>query len=426
MNDMNVLFSECNFLNNNAYRHGGALALQTYTIVRIEKCVFESNCANINEIESELLYNNHFDKKSKGRGGAIYINPSYSYDDKTGQCNTQNIHMTNVLIIDCDFIKNNANDGYAIYIEGENPGTEFIVTSNDFIDNYNDNNYVDDNNNIYGAVITTEICSLIENDIIEKNNFKYSNENLLVKELSCVDHFSNTETQKFTQSNVFTNSNLFSSCYFSNSKDFTASNEFSKSFAFSETNQFSKTHSFSESTKFTKSDQFVKTDAFTKSTQFTKSDQFAKTNYFSKSTAFSKSSIFTKSNDFSKSMIFSPSSTTYKILDPIITDIKDPSYSFSENEESDSLEYGEIASKSITNNGEEKSYSIDGSSLNDNENDLSNSLTVNSESVSMNDDNIISSSTNNENVFTKANTETINDIVSKTNIIYETPESAEN
>ena len=395
MNDMNVLFSECIFINNKASRHGGALAIQTHTIVTIEECIFENNVANYIEKDSELLYENHFDKKSEGRGGAIYINPAYSYDDKTGECQSSNIHMTNVKILECDFIKNNAFDGYAIYIEGDDPGTEFNIKSNDFIDNYNENNFVDDKNIIYGAVITTEICTLIEKNIIENNNFTYSDDKINVKELSCVDHFGKTETKHFTESSEFTKSNIFSSHYFSPSNIFSYSQKFSQSDDFTKSSHFSGSSSFTKSSTFSSSSSFTKSSTFSSSSPFTKSSTFSSSSPFTKSSTFSSSSSFTKSNDFTKSSGFTSSNpfTKSRFFSPsfYFTQLSDSSFTDQNTKSETNDEYS-----SETDDSEMISSTISDESSSSNDDKEISSSTINDESSSSNDDKEISSSTIND------------------------------
>lgn len=79
MNQFDITFDECEFVNNHAHRHGGALSIQTIKNVNILDCKFESNSANyVFDLasSSELLFDNHYNKKHEGRGGTIYINPS--------------------------------------------------------------------------------------------------------------------------------------------------------------------------------------------------------------------------------------------------------------------------------------------------------------------------------------------------------------
>ena len=99
-----LLFNKCYFINNEArqdlsiYRpsepnkknyyngDGGGIQLgyfcdTSYMDITFDNCIFENNLANYEfESASNLLIENHFHKKSEGRGGAIYINPSYIYN----------------------------------------------------------------------------------------------------------------------------------------------------------------------------------------------------------------------------------------------------------------------------------------------------------------------------------------------------------
>lgn len=100
-NEENILFQDCKFINNSAHRHGGAIAIQTIGLDKITRCLFENNKANYHLESSELLIENHFDKKTEGRGGAIYINPSYEYEDST--CRSPTHSMTSVDITNCEF-----------------------------------------------------------------------------------------------------------------------------------------------------------------------------------------------------------------------------------------------------------------------------------------------------------------------------------
>lgn len=104
-----LTFDRCNFEGNKAYRHGGGIAVQGVGEVHITECNFTSNSANYREeSRSELLFSNHYDLKDEGRGGAIYINPTYCASSK--ECaNSQQIHS--VTIERCLFISNKAYDG---------------------------------------------------------------------------------------------------------------------------------------------------------------------------------------------------------------------------------------------------------------------------------------------------------------------------
>lgn len=199
LNDVNLQLQNCKFFNNRAYRHGGAISIQTIGFVKIIGCVFENNKANCLCDSSKLLVDNYFDKKSEGRGGALYINPSYTYDDSS-QCNSPDHHMSNVDIIKSEFKNNNAYDGYGIYFEGDDPGPSFIINiaDNIFTDNYNEKNHNDDIYSIFGAVITTEILKVTEKQINDDNIFNYTIIELKVRNVSVVDHSGKTPTYAFT------------------------------------------------------------------------------------------------------------------------------------------------------------------------------------------------------------------------------------
>lgn len=140
-NNYNVLFQQCTFNKNHAQRHCGAIAIQTTGTVEIISCIFENNEAYYNfNSGSELLIENHFDKKYEGRGGAIYINPSYTYEDNSNECQSPTSFLSQIKIEKSIFIKNNGYDGYGVYIEGDDPGTTFLIQNNTFSNNYNSNN----------------------------------------------------------------------------------------------------------------------------------------------------------------------------------------------------------------------------------------------------------------------------------------------
>lgn len=323
-----------------------------------------NNLANYNfqSSKSELLVENHFDKKSEGRGGAIYINPIYTYMDPKAQCDDPTTAMASVLIKQCKLMSNSAFDGYAMYIESDDdPGTTFTFDDNNFFDNYNESNYVSDKFNLYGAVITTELHSITEDDF--KNcHFSYLNDNLHVNKVSHVDHYGKTPTKQFTESdyfpsNGFSDSSSFSnSNYFSKSNGFTSSGKFIKTNDFTSSLSFSKSNDFTESNTFTKSDNFKQTSAFTnsdcfkqtsaftnsdyfmKTSAFTKSDSFSSSKYFSNSFYFSKSTAFSSSNSFSNLLLFTENSEITETNLNSSTLIKEPETSYL-NIESSSLTY---------------------------------------------------------------------------------------
>lgn len=87
----------------------------------ILRCNFNDNVADcMNNYQSNLLADDYYDSKKEGRGGAIYINPTFSYD-----CHLLFSFMTLVNIEECTFDSNTTFVRYAIHIEGEDEGTKF-------------------------------------------------------------------------------------------------------------------------------------------------------------------------------------------------------------------------------------------------------------------------------------------------------------
>lgn len=328
---MDITFDNCIFENNRAERHGGAIAIQTLGKVDIINCQFLNNTANYNfhsSSSSVLLVENYFDRKTDGRGGAIYINPSYTYEDDTLQCSPPNKFMTDVTIKDSDFELNTGFDGYGIFIEGDDLGTNFNIENNIFIDNYNLSNSDIDSTIISGGVIATEIHSIkINQDPLKKNHFSSSN-NIKVNEIVYIDHYGNTPSMNFTYSEYFSNSNYFSNSRFFSNSDlfsespvftetdyFSRSNIFSPSKHFSESEYFSQTQFFSKSNYFTKSNAFSESYEFDQSARFTKSNRFTQSKIFTKTELFSETKIFSDSNKFSNSFPFSQSATSDEFPD---------------------------------------------------------------------------------------------------------------
>ncbi len=126
---------KCNFEQNKAQRHGGAISIQTLNDVEIIGCTFTENKANYKfDSSSELLFINHYEKKLEGRGGAIYLNPVFTYEADS-QCQSPTSFMNSVKIEGCKFDLNKAYDGFALYVEGD-AETVFTVTNNDFTNNF--------------------------------------------------------------------------------------------------------------------------------------------------------------------------------------------------------------------------------------------------------------------------------------------------
>lgn len=76
--------------------------------------------------------------------------------------------MSRVKINGCTFSNNYAFDGHAIYIEGDDPGTEFDIANNNLINNYDKNNFVDGKsiimkeiNRVFHSDITLQILSMM-------------------------------------------------------------------------------------------------------------------------------------------------------------------------------------------------------------------------------------------------------------------------
>lgn len=127
--DVNMFFDNCEFRENKAVRHGGALALQTVGTVEIRRCTFIDNIAGYDPKSSsaQLLFNNYYSYKTHGRGGAIYLNPAFSHKESD-----QTKYMKSVVIEDNTITTNTAYDGFALYVQGEDPGTEFSIIRNTF------------------------------------------------------------------------------------------------------------------------------------------------------------------------------------------------------------------------------------------------------------------------------------------------------
>ena len=301
-NDVDISITNCDFNGNQAKRHGGALSIQTLKTVTIESCQFNNNIANCNfETASNLviLEENHFHLKSSGRGGGIYINPTYYYSKDGLSCpTTTSVAMASFVVRSSTFTSNNACDGYAMYIEGDDSGTSFLINGNTFHDNYNESNHVISPNDIFGAVVTSEIV-FQKDTIVKSNTWTYSNDQLHVNEVNFVDHFGNTATFAFTMSDYFPSSNFTLSNFFTQSNHFSNSGLFTKSDAFSKSRDFTKSNDFSHSKYFSKSNSFTNSDDFTKSKGFTKS------NLFSDSKEFTNSNVFSGTNQFSNSAAFS-------------------------------------------------------------------------------------------------------------------------
>lgn len=92
-------FTRCEFYANKAVRNGGALAIQTIGNCNIINCIFKDNIANHQVQSAEMLFDNYYFLKNEGRGGAIYINPTYSYENYNDNAN----YLKEIKIEGCTF-----------------------------------------------------------------------------------------------------------------------------------------------------------------------------------------------------------------------------------------------------------------------------------------------------------------------------------
>lgn len=122
-NGINISFENCIFRNNKADQHGGAISIQTTSTITITNCTFERNIANY--------------KSKEGKGGSIYINPSFNYEYY--ECQDQDIvHQSNIQILNCNFINNEGYDDHAIYLSGEDYNNTINMTGNEFINEFDE------------------------------------------------------------------------------------------------------------------------------------------------------------------------------------------------------------------------------------------------------------------------------------------------
>lgn len=190
---MNFTFVDCSFIHNSCERNGGALALQTVSYIGIQRCSFISNQAGIIQETSnqKQIMNNYYHLKNGGRGGAIYINPYFNATTKNQQFPI-NEYMKQIKIEDCAFISNSADDGYAIYIEGDNKGTVFEIKNNVF-----QSNLANDPLKSSGAVIISEIDSLLPDNLNANNDFQDEYNGALIKEFLLVNHSAHFSFETF-------------------------------------------------------------------------------------------------------------------------------------------------------------------------------------------------------------------------------------
>lgn len=89
--------------------------------------------------------------------------------------------MQDVTINGCTFTSNDAYDGYAMYIEGDDPENSFVIKDNTFVDNH-------DGTDKTKSLIASEIQRLNNNDVVEKNNFSNENSDIVIPPIVVVDH----------------------------------------------------------------------------------------------------------------------------------------------------------------------------------------------------------------------------------------------
>ena len=176
--NVHIEFKKCEFKHNKAKHHGGAISIRTSKSIEIINCIFESNFANSNEDDGKyLLFTNYDDNKEKGFGGAIFLTPSFNLKNK-------NYNMSNVTISHCTFINNHAVKGCAIYIEGDDCGTVFNISNNEFHCNC-------ENIHCNGGIIACELSNLSKQVIINSNDF-YNNESCInIEKFIYTDHSGN-------------------------------------------------------------------------------------------------------------------------------------------------------------------------------------------------------------------------------------------
>ena len=162
--------------------------------------------------------------------------------------------MKKVKTDNCTFKSNQEYDGFAIYIEGEDLGTEFDFVENNFINNFN----VETLSKISNIIATKiGVLSLSRENIKKFNYFSnhINDDELDINEISCVDFYGNpAASSKFSES-ISVKFNISDES--TNSFDFSRSRGFSESIKFSKSNEFSETNYFSISKDFSNSNDFT-------------------------------------------------------------------------------------------------------------------------------------------------------------------------
>lgn len=103
-----MIFTSCEFIENRAVRHDGALSLQSVGEIIISKSKFEDILTNDDERKStsaNLLFSKYFS------------NPAFNHKDSDPTRNMQSIKIEG-----CEFINNCCSyDEFAIYVQCEEP-----------------------------------------------------------------------------------------------------------------------------------------------------------------------------------------------------------------------------------------------------------------------------------------------------------------
>ncbi|KAK8895454.1 hypothetical protein M9Y10_023918 [Tritrichomonas musculus] len=77
MKKLSVIFNHCEFKNNKAFRHGGAIAIQTIKDVQIKECTFQQNQANYVFPSNNFTLSQQFSKSE-----AFSVSNKFTNSDK--------------------------------------------------------------------------------------------------------------------------------------------------------------------------------------------------------------------------------------------------------------------------------------------------------------------------------------------------------
>ncbi|KAL9642683.1 hypothetical protein ABK040_009762 [Willaertia magna] len=165
-----IEISYCQFIDNYAKNSGGAFylsCLQRYTELKIVNCNFIENSVFVTSETNNLNNNflNNVGKERYGNGGAICIENN---DDMSQQFNSDN---SNSIFIDnnCQFIRNKALRGGALYIENNGFTKSSSVATKNMIENF-----VKFQNNfalLAGGILFTNNLQLLNQPLNFKNSY---------------------------------------------------------------------------------------------------------------------------------------------------------------------------------------------------------------------------------------------------------------